>query len=80
MGRLVAQVTNEDSARLARVLDAKHRVIGVRQDPQLHTYCDAPSCINSEVMCRLTWARYRSKWSNARLLRMLSASEMCRPS
>lgn len=29
MGRLVAQVTNEDSARLARVLDAKHRVIGV---------------------------------------------------
>eukprot|EP00892_Ulva_mutabilis_P006915 jgi/Ulvmu1/4596/UM002_0325.1 len=29
MGRLVAQVTNEDSARLSRVLDAKNRVIGV---------------------------------------------------
>ncbi|KAG1678252.1 hypothetical protein FOA52_013872 [Chlamydomonas sp. UWO 241] len=32
MGRLNAQVTNEDPLRLTRVLDAKHRVIGVDRD------------------------------------------------
>lgn len=30
MGRLVAQIPNEDPARLARVQDAKWRTIGVR--------------------------------------------------
>ena len=31
MGRLVAQIPNEDPARLARVQDAKWRTIGVRE-------------------------------------------------
>ncbi len=31
MGRLVAQVPNEDPDRLRRILDAKYRSIGVRR-------------------------------------------------
>lgn len=34
MGRLIAQIPNEDRARLSRILDAKYRVIGVRSTGQ----------------------------------------------
>lgn len=37
MGRLVAQIPNEDPARLARVQDAKWRTIGVREASRVAT-------------------------------------------
>jgi hypothetical protein len=35
MGRLVAQLPNEDASRLGRVLDAKYRCIGVCPPPNV---------------------------------------------
>lgn len=50
MGRLTAQIPNEDPSRLSRVMDAKYRMIGVRS---VALRCTALRC--SAAMCAGVW-------------------------